>query len=298
MENRFQPFGILPAMITPMTKDGKLNEKALRKLINHMIEGGVHGVFAVGTTGEFYSLTADEYGEILGVTLDETGGRVPVYAGASAISTRECVALAEVAERAGVDALTVLTPFFISLSQAELYQHYKTVAEATSLPVLLYNNAPKTNISIAPATVARLADIPNIVGVKDSTGDMTNTAEYIRLTRGRDFSVMMGRDTLIYACLCYGGTGGVAACANVAPRICADIYDKFTAGDRAGALEAQYRLAPLRIAFQLGSFPTVIKEALELIGIEAGPCVPPTGPMKPEEKEELKRILRGMGLLQ
>lgn len=298
MKSRFKPFGILPAMVTPMTGDGKVNAKELRRLVNHILCGGVHGVFAIGTTGEFYSLTPGEYGEVLGIVLDETAGRAPVYAGASAITTRECVALAEAAERAGADAVTVLTPYFISLSQAELYQHYKTIAASTGLPVMLYNNAPKTNITIAPATAEKLADIPNIVGIKDSTGDMTNTAEYIRLTRGKDFGVMMGRDTLIYACLCHGGAGGVAACANVAPRLCADIYDKFMSGDRAGALEAQYRLAPLRIAFRLGSFPAVIKEALELIGIEAGPCVPPTGPMTPEEKEELKKVLAGMGLLQ
>jgi 4-hydroxy-tetrahydrodipicolinate synthase len=297
MLKQFRPFGILPAMITPMKQDGSFHEKTMRALIAHEIGGGVHGLFVAGTTGEFYSLDTDTYREIVRVTVDEAAGRLPVYAGVGAISTRGCVALAEAAEAAGADALTVLTPYFISLTQAEILDHYRTIAASTGLPVLMYNNAPKTHITINPDTVAKLADVPNIAGIKDSTGDMTNTAEYIRLTRGKAFSVMMGRDTLIYACLCYGGTGGVAACANVAPRLCADIYDKYMAGDFQGALEAQLRLAPLRIAFGLGSFPAVIKEALALIGVEAGPCAPPTGRLSDAERAALKRVLAEMGLL-
>lgn len=294
----FMPKGILPALITPLTKDEKVNEKALRKLLNFQIEGGVHGIFVVGTTGEFYGLTHEEKRFIMEVTMDEVKGRVPVYAGTGgAVTTKETVQITQIAEECGVDAVSVLTPMFISLTQAEIYQHYKTIAENTKLPILLYNNLPKTGITITAATVAKLADIPNIVGVKDSTGDMTLTGEYIRMTKDKDFHVLMGRDTMIHAALCYGATGSIAACANVAPRLCADIYDKYMAGDIAGSLEAQYKLAPLRIAFNLGSFPTVIKEGLELLGIEAGPCMAPTGPMTAEEKEQLKKVLVQMGIL-
>jgi len=293
----FELKGVLPAMITPLTKKGAVNEKALRKLIEFLIKGGVHGIFAIGTTGEFYCLSDEEYRMILEVTKDQVKGRVPVYAGANHITTRGCIRLAEIAEDVGVDALSVLTPMFISPNQDQLVKHYKTIAASTKLPIILYNNLPKTGVTITPATVAKLADVKNIVGIKDSTGDMTNTAEYIRLTKGKNFKVMIGRDTLIHACLCYGGAGAVAACANVAPRICADIYDKYVAGDLAGSLEAQFRLAPLRIAFSLGTFPTVIKESLELLGIEAGPCFDPVGPISDSEKEQLKKILAEMGLL-
>ncbi len=293
----FELKGVLPAMITPLTKKGTVNEKALRKLIEFLIKGGVHGIFAIGTTGEFYSLSDDEYRMILEVTKDQVKGRVPVYAGANHITTRGSIRLAEIAEGVGVDALSVLTPMFISPNQDQLVKHYKTIAASTKLPIILYNNLPKTGVTITPATVAKLSEVKNIVGIKDSTGDMTNTAEYIRLTKGKNFKVMIGRDTLIHACLCYGGAGAVAACANVAPRICADIYDKYVAGDLQGSLEAQFRLAPLRIAFNLGTFPTVIKEALELLGIEAGPCFDPVGPMSDAEKEQLKKILSEMGLL-
>lgn len=293
----FAPKGVLPALITPITEKGSINEKALRKLVNYVIEGGVHGIFALGTTGEFYGVSHDEYKEALQITIDETKGRVPVYAGANAITTRESIELAQIAESVGVDALSVLTPMFISVSQGELYNHYKTIAASTKLPILLYNNLPKTHVNITPDTVEKLADIENIIGVKDSTGDFTTTGEYIRRTRGKNFHVMLGRDTLIHAGLCYGAKGAVAACANVAPRLCADIYDKYIAGDIAGSLEAQYTLAPLRIAFGLGSFPTVIKEALELLGIEVGPCVAPVGPMTTEERAQLTKVLIQMGLL-
>lgn len=297
MDKNFTPYGVLPAMITPLTADYKINEKALRRLINFLIDGGVHGIFAVGTTGEFYAITNEEYRAVLEITKDEVKGRVPVYAGANHLTTRGSIALAEIAEDVGVDALSVLTPFFITPSQEQLYQHFKEIAAATSLPILLYNNQPKTHVPITPATAARLAEIENIIGVKDSTGDMTNTAEYLRLTKGKNFHVMMGRDTLIYAALSYGASGAVASCANVAPRIVADIYDKFKAGDHEGALAAQYKLAPLRIAFALGTFPAVIKEGLELQGIEAGPCYAPVGPLSDEERAKLRQILVDMELL-
>lgn len=293
----FKPSGVLPAMITPLTREGKVNEKALRKLVDFLIDGGVHGIFAIGTTGEFYALSDEEFRDVLIITKEQARGRVPVYAGANHITTRGSVKLAQIAEEVGVDALSVLTPMFISPSQDQLYTHFKTIADSTGLPILLYNNLPKTGVTITSATAVKLAEVKNIIGIKDSSGDMTLTAEYIRLTRGKDFHVMIGRDTLIHACLCYGGAGAVAACANVAPRICADIYDKYRAGDIKGSLEAQFRLAPLRIAFTLGTFPTVIKEGLEMQGIEAGPCFDPVGPMSSEEREQLRKILSQMGLI-
>lgn len=293
----FVPKGIIPAMITPLTEEGRLNKSAYRQFINYLIDGGSHGIFVAGTTGEFYGLSAEEKKELFEIAAEEVDGRVPVYAGTGAITTRECMQLTQIAEQCDADAVSILTPMFISPTQEELYQHYKAIAGSTRLPILLYNNLPKTGVTITPATVERLAEIDNIVGVKDSSGDFSLTSEYIRRTRDRSFSVLSGRDTLIHACLCYGGSGSIAACANIAPRICADIYDKFVAGDTKGSLEAQFAITPLRLAFTLGSFPTVIKEGLKLLGIEAGPCMGPVGPMTRAEKEELKRILQQMGLL-
>ncbi len=293
----FVPSGIIPAMVTPLSETGTLNNAAYRKFINYMIEGGLHGVFVAGTTGEFYGLSPEVKKQMFEIAVEEVNGRVPVYAGTGAITTRECIQLTEIAEKSGADAVSVLTPMFISPSQEELYRHYQAIAASTKLPVLLYNNLPKTGVTITPATVERLAEIENIVGIKDSTGDFTLTSEYIRRTRNKEFYVLSGRDTLIYACLCYGGSGSIAACANIAPRICADIYDKYMEGDLEGALEAQFAITPLRLAFRLGSFPTVIKEGLKLLGIDAGPCLDPIGPMSDNEKQELKKILQQIGLL-
>jgi 4-hydroxy-tetrahydrodipicolinate synthase len=242
-------------------------------------------------------LSPEEKQAIFQVTVDETRGRVPVYAGTNGITTRESVMLTQLAEECKVDAVSVLTPLFVTPTQEQLIRHYQSVASSTSLPVILYGNPPKTGVNLAPATVAKLAETSNIVSIKDSSGDLTLTAEYIRLTRDRkDFSVLMGRDTLIYGALCYGAVGSIASCANVAPRLCADIYEKFMAGDHAGALEAQFTLAPLRIAFTIGTFPAVIKESLTMLGIDAGPCMEPAGPLSSDERAKLRQVLLEMGL--
>jgi len=293
----FVPKGIIPAMVTPLTSDGKVNKKGLWRLIDFLIDGGSHGLFVVGTTGEFYGLSPEKKKELFEITVDQTKGRVPVYAGTGAITTRETILLTRYAGEAKVDAASVLTPMFISPTQNELIQHYTAIADSTGLPVLFYNNPPKTGVNLTAGTVAKVADVPNIVGINDSSGDFTLTGEYIRLTRGKDSHVLLGRDTLIHAGFCYGGKGSIAACANVAPRLVADIYDKYMAGDIKGSLEAQFKLAPLRIAFTLGTFPAVIKEGLELLGIDAGSCMAPVGPMSAEERQPLKKILVNMGLL-
>lgn len=294
---KFVPKGVIPPIITPLHENGEVNDAVLRQLVNHLIENGVHGLFPLGTTGEFYAFDQDTYRKILEIVKEEAAGRVPVYAGANHITTRGVIELIQICEEVGVDAISVLTPMFISQTQEELYDYFAEIAANTRLPIILYNNKPKTNITIEPATVAKLADIENIVAVKDSTGDMTNTAEYIRLTRGKDFSVLMGRDTLIHAALCYGATGAIASCANVAPRITADIYDKYVEGDLKGSLESQYTLAPLRIACGMGSFPAVIKEGLVQQGIQVGKCLAPIGELKPEEKEKLHQVLVEMKLV-
>jgi 4-hydroxy-tetrahydrodipicolinate synthase len=291
----FQPKGIIPAMVTPVTSSGKINVKALQKLTNYLIKGGVHGLFPVGSQGEFYALTFEEKKRVIEVVVEETRGRVPVYAGTGAVTTREAIALTKMAEKAGVSAVSILTPFFIRPNDEELFEHYKKIAKATRLPVLLYNNPQRTGVPISADFVVRASKIENIVGIKDSSGDLTLTSEYIRRT-GKNFSVLAGRDTLIYGTLCYGGKGAIAATANVAPKVVVEIYEAFQAGDWKRSLEAQFRLAPLRLAFDLGTFPVVIKEALNLMGIDAGVGIPPVGGITPKAKADLKGILMHLGL--
>ena len=304
----YKPYGIIPPIITPFDENGHVNYDALKKMSVHLVENGVHGLFPFGTTGEFYAVTDEEFVKGLETVRDAVAGRTNRYgkpiqliAGCSHITTREVVRLIKLVEQVGgYDAISVLTPMFVSQTQDELYNYYSTIANSTEMPILMYNNKPKTNVTIAPATVARLAhDCPNIIGVKDSTGDMTNCEEYLRLTQDdRDhFNVIMGRDTMIYAGLHYGCSGAVASCANVAPRVVADIYDKFVDGDWQGALEAQYRLAPLRIACGMGTFPEVIKEGLTMQGIPVGKCLEPIGELTPAEKEKLHQVLVDMKLI-
>lgn len=295
----FMPKGIVIPIVTPFTENGEINYPVYKEVINHLIDSGVHGIFPMGTSGEFYAVNDGEYEKFLRVTVEEVRGRAAVYAGANHITTRGVVRLVKICEKIkGIDALSILTPMFVSQTQDELYAYFKTIAESTTLPIVLYNNKPKTNVTIEPKTAARLAEIPNIIAVKDSTGDFTNSLEYIRLTRERDdFKVLIGRDTLIYAGLCCGAAGAIASCGNVAPRLVVDIYNKFVAGDHAGALEAQFALNPLRLACNMGTFPAVIKEGLLQQGFAVGKCLDPIAELTEPQKQTLHKVLQEMNLI-
>jgi len=292
----FKAEGIIPAVVSPVDERGNLRESSFRRLINYLIENGVHGLFINGSQGEFYALTLEEKQKVLEIAIDEVNGRVPVYAGVGAVTTREAVKLAQMAEKAGAQALSAITPYFIKPDEDELYEYYLEIANSVSIPILLYANPSRTNVSLSVRLVSRLAEVDNIVGIKDSSGDLTLTAEYIRLLSHKGFQVLAGRDTLILGTLVYGGTGAIAATANVVPMLVVSIYEYFKKGDLKSALEAQYKLAPLRIAFDLGTFPVVIKEALRLIGFDLGSAIRPVKEIKPEKREELKKILIDLGL--
>lgn len=290
--------GIIPAVVTPMTEDHELDRKGLETLLDHLIAAGVDGVFTVGTAGEFWALTVEEKKRVFEWTVGAARSRVPVYVGTCANTTREAVRLAELAHQAGVDCISVLTPVFITPDKEQMYQHYKAIAEAVpEMPVLLYGNPDRTNNPLPVDLVVRLAEtVDNIAGIKDSSGDLTTTAEFIRQTPD-DFRVLMGRDTLIFAALQHGATGAIAASANIAPELSVDIYRNFTAGRPQEALAAQYALAPLRLAFGLGTFPAMLKTGAELMGLPAGPPRAPVAPLNPEEREKLRQVLVQMGKL-
>jgi 4-hydroxy-tetrahydrodipicolinate synthase len=177
-----KPYGIIPALVTPLTQQDELNIPALRKLTRYVIDNGVHGVFAIGSQGEFWAFSAEEKQKVWEVVVEETNQRVPVYAGSAAVTTREAIALTQRAEKVGVDAVSVLTPFFINPNEEELYEHYRAIAAATRLPVILYTNPDRTGVKLSTGLVSRLAKIENIVGIKDSSGDLTLSSDYIRTT--------------------------------------------------------------------------------------------------------------------
>lgn len=215
--NRIEIKGIIPPIITPMHADESINTAELRRQVDRQIENGVHALFCFGTNGEGYILDGREKQLVLETVIEQANGRVPVYAGTGCVSTRETIAQSRMARDAGADVLSIITPSFAAASQQELYDHYRAVAEAVDIPIVLYNIPARTGNALAPETVARLSRIENIVGAKDSSGNWDNMKAYLDGTRGSGFAVLSGNDGLILDCLKNGGRGGVAGCANVYP---------------------------------------------------------------------------------
>jgi 2-dehydro-3-deoxy-D-pentonate aldolase len=283
--------GIIPPIVTPMLSNEEVDYAKLRRFIDFQIDAGVHGIFVLGTTGECYALDADEKQKIVATAVAHVNKRVPVYAGTGAETTREAIQHTRMAEREGVDGVSVITPYFIMPSQSEIVDHYRRIAEATTLPVVLYSN-PSTcgGLKIEPDTVAKLAAVKNIVAIKDSSGDLQNLIETVRLVPA-DFAVLQGRDTLIAPALMFGAKGAVPASCNVAPRILVEIYESFIAGDPERAKAAQKRLSPVRMAFMIGTAPGVVKQALALTGWDVGPSRSPIAPLNAEKRAKLREIL-------
>ena len=254
--------GIIPPIITPLDKDENVDEAKMRKQVDFVINGGVHGILAFGSNSEFYVFEEDEKKHVLEIIISQAAGRVPVYMGIGNIKTRKCIRIAQMAKAAGASGVSVLQPMFLAPTDEELFEHFKAIADSVpDLPMLLYNNPGRTGYGMKASLVMRLLDAcPNIVGMKDSSGDMTRTAELIRLTRGRDFKVLGGKDTLVFGTLVHGGAGAVCTTANVFPELVCSIYEKFKAGDLAGSLDAQFRLNPVRLSMDLASFPAATKD--------------------------------------
>lgn len=284
--------GVIVPLLTPMNDDETINEKELRNQVNRQIESGIHALFPLGTNGEAYILSREEKEQVLKIVVDEAKGRVPVYGGTGCISTKETIELSLKAKEIGVDVLSIITPSFAAASQDELYEHYKEVAEAVDLPIVLYNIPARTGNALAPATVEKLSKIPNIVGVKDSSGNFDNMLQYIEKTRYRkDFAVLSGNDSLILWCLLAGGRGGIAGCANVFPSTMASIYDTFIAGNLDKARELQDSIRSFRDCFKFGNPNTIVKTAVSLLGYPVGKCRKPFCQVPEAGIEAIKKVL-------
>ena len=291
--------GIIVPILTPMHEDESVNEKELRNQVNRLLAGGVHGIFALGTNGEAYILRESEKERVMSVVAEEAGGRVPVYAGTGCVGTADTIRLSKKARALGVDALSIITPSFAQASQQELYAHYAAVAEAVDMPVVLYNIPARTGNALSPETVERLAEIGNIAGVKDSSGNFDNMLQYIERTRGRRFAVLSGSDSLILWNLLAGGSGGIAGCANVYPENMADIYNAFAAGDMEKARRCQDNIRSFRGCFRFGNPNTIVKTAVKMLGCPVGKCRRPFDRISPEGAAALRTVLdenRALGL--
>ena len=283
--------GIIEAMVTPMDEDGNINFDELRNQVDRQIDAGISGVFTLGTNGEGYILNHDEKLKVMKAVIEEADHRVPVYVGTGCVSTEETIELSMQAEDLGADALSVITPWFAKASQEDLYEHYKKLNDHVHIPILLYNIPARTGNALAPQTVARLADLPNIKGVKDSSGNFDNILQYIELTRGKDFNVISGNDSLILWTLKAGGTGGIAACANVLPDIMVSIYKYYEDGDWDAARKAQDSIRPFRNCFKLGNPNTIVKKATNLMGYPVGMPRAPFNGLTKEAVETIQKTL-------
>lgn len=287
--------GVVVPIITPIDENERIDEARLRSQVDYVIEGGVLGVLAFGSNGEFYMIEEDEMERGLKIMIDQAAGRVPVYFGIGAISTKKCCRLAKMAQANGAAGISILQPMFLKPTENELFLHFKTIAESVpELPVLLYNNPGRVGYTMSANLVDRLAhEVENIVGMKDTSGDITQTSEFIRRTRDVNFKVFGGKDTLLYASMCHGAVGGVCTAANFMPELITDIYNKFVAGDLAGSLEAQFKLNPVRLSMDGASFPVAAKDMANLRGRDIGlPYTPslatPEGPVLDKIKAEMK----------
>ncbi|KIR03575.1 Dihydrodipicolinate synthase [Lachnospiraceae bacterium TWA4] len=292
--------GVIVPIITPIDEDEKIDEAAMRRQVDFCINGGLQGILAFGSNGEFYQIEEDEMERGFEIMVDQAAGRVPVYFGIGAINTKKAVRLAKMAEAKGAAGVSILQPMFLKPNEIELYKHFETIAKAIpNTPVLLYNNPGRVGYSMSLDMVDKLAhNVENIVGMKDTSGDITLTEEFIRRTRDVNFKVFGGKDTLLYVSMCVGAVGGVCTAGNFMPELIEDVYAKFVAGDIKGSLEAQFKLNPVRLAMDGASFPVAAKDMANLRGLNVGVPFTPNLPT-PEGKalDKMKETMKKAGLL-
>jgi 4-hydroxy-tetrahydrodipicolinate synthase len=287
--------GSITALVTPF-RDGKLDEAALRGLVAWQIAEGSHGLVPVGTTGESPTLSHDEHERVVAIVVETAARRVPVIAGAGSNSTEEAVRLIRFAERVGADAALVVTPYYNKPGARGLIAHYTALHDACSLPIVIYNIPGRSVIDMQPATMAELAKLPRIVGVKDATGDVTRVSKQ-RAACGPGFVQLSGEDASALGFNAHGGVGCISVTANVAPRLCAAFQSATLRGDYAAALEIQDRLMPLHTALFVETNPAPAKYALSLLGRCAEDVRLPLVTVGDETKAQVRAAMVHAGLL-
>ncbi len=287
--------GSIVAIVTPFKK-GRVDEKAFRDLINWHIKEGTNAIVPCGTTGESATLDYKEHTRVIELAVKTVKGRVPVIAGTSANSTDETIMITKEAKKVGADGALLVAPYYNKPTQEGLYRHYKAVAEAVKMPIILYNVPGRTAVNILPATVARLADVKNIVAIKEATGDMKQVSEVIRLCGDR-MTVLSGDDFTTLPLLALGGKGVISVSANVAPRLVSDMCAMWESGRFDEARAIHFKLEPLNAAMFIETNPIPVKTALALMGKIKEEFRLPLCEMSPANREKLKKVLEGMKLL-
>ena len=287
--------GAMTALVTPL-RDGALDEDAFRKLVTWQIEEGIHGLVPVGTTGETPTVTPAEHDRVVALCVEMAGGRVPVIAGAGSNSTAEAVERARHAEKAGADAVLVVTPYYNKPSQDGLYAHFKAINDAIGIPIILYNIPGRSIVDMSVETMARLYALKNIVGVKDATAKLDRVSLQ-RQAMGPDFIQLSGEDATALGFNAQGGRGCISVVSNVAPRLCADLQEATLAGDYAKALALQDRLLPLHTAMFVEPNPAPAKYALARLGHIHEELRLPLLPVTEAGRATIDAALRHAGLL-
>jgi 4-hydroxy-tetrahydrodipicolinate synthase len=287
--------GSLVALITPF-RDGKVDEKAFQSFVEWQIEQGTEGVVPCGTTGESPTLSHAEHKRVVELCIEVAKGKIPVVAGAGSNSTEEAIDFTRHAKQAGADAALVVTPYYNKPTQEGLYQHYKAITEAVDLPIIIYNIPPRCVIDMSVATMARLAKLPNIVGVKDATNDLARPLR-TRATIGPEFSMLSGEDVTAIAFLGQGGDGCISVTANVAPRACADMHQAWRRGQTAEAMKINERLLPLHDALFCETSPGPVKYACSLLGKSTPDVRLPLVPASAQAQEQVRTAMRSAGVL-
>ena len=291
----FELKGAMTAIVTPF-KGGKLDEDAFRNLIRRQIDAGIDGLVPCGTTGEAATMDLEEYEKTIGVAVDECKGKIPILAGAGTNNTKKVIELAKIAISAGADAILSVAPYYNKPTQEGLYQHYKTVAEAISVPLVLYNVPGRTSVNILPDTVIRLSEIDNIVGIKEASGSLNQVSEIIEGAK-EGFSVISGDDFLTLPMMSIGGTGVISVSSNVVPELVARQYDAFVEGNLEEAKELHHKLYKLHKAMFYETNPIPVKTALYLMGLIEEEFRLPLCKMSNTNKEKLKAVLKEMNLI-
>jgi len=287
--------GSIVAIVTPF-KDGKVDEEGYRELIEFQISNGTSAIVPCGTTGESATLSMEEHCRVIDIALEAVNKRVPVIAGTGGNSTAEAIELTEHAKKGGADATLQVTPYYNKPTQEGLYQHFKAIADAVPLPQVLYNVPGRTALNMLPETVARLAELPDIVAVKEASGNLGQMAEILQLA-GDKITLLSGDDNLTLPVLAIGGKGVISVIANIVPKDSADMIQAWENGDVGTARALFYKLFPLSQAMFFETNPIPVKTSLSLMGMIGGEMRLPLFPMASSNLEKLKKVLKDYGLI-
>ena len=286
--------GSFTALVTPF-KNGSVDEKAFRDIVDWQISEGTNGLVPVGTTGESPTLSHDEHKQVVEWCIDQADGRVPVIAGSGSNSTAEAIELSRHAEEAGADAVLIVTPYYNKPTQEGLYQHYKAINDAIGIPIIIYNIPGRSIVDMSVETMARLYELKNIAGVKDATANMARVSQQ-RAAMGPDFNQLSGEDITALGFMVHGGHGCISVTSNVAPRLCAEFQAACLKGDFAGALKVQDKLTPLHINLFVETSPAPIKYAMSLIGKCANTVRLPMVPASEKAQTAVRQAMVHAGL--